>query len=74
MSWMDLSDYLVIEETAAARIDDLRDEGSSNAPVKSPVLRGPLFKWDVRKRVDEVIDYFGDGRPDIHPQSARDCW
>jgi hypothetical protein len=74
MSWMDLSDYLVIEETAAARIDDLRDEGSSHAPGKSPVLRGPLFKWDVRKRVDEVIDYFGDARPDNHPQSARDCW
>jgi hypothetical protein len=36
MSWMDLSDYLVIEETAAARIDDLRDEAASRANVETP--------------------------------------
>jgi hypothetical protein len=73
MSWMDLSEYHVIEERAGARIEDLRDEAASHAPVEIPV-RGPLFKWDVRKRIDDVIDYFGDARPDHHPQSARGCW
>ena len=70
MSWMDLSEYRVIEETAAARIDDLHDEAASHAPA----LRGPLFKWDVRKRIDDVIDYFGDARPDHRPQSVSGCW
>ena len=74
MSWMDLSEYLALEETAAARIDDLHDEAASRPPVANPVPRGPLFKWDVRKRIDDVIDYFGDARPDHHPQSARGCW
>ena len=36
MSWMDLSDYLVIEEAAAARIEDLRDEAASHANVEIP--------------------------------------
>lgn len=36
MSWMDLSDYLVIEETAAARIDELHDEAASQATVEMP--------------------------------------
>jgi hypothetical protein len=34
MSWMDLSDYLVIEEAAAGRIDDLRADGASHASVE----------------------------------------
>ena len=40
MSWMDLSDYLVIEESAAARIDDLHDEaaahGTTDMPASTP--------------------------------------
>lgn len=71
MSWMDLSEYRVIEEAAAARIDDLHDEAASHAPR---ALRGPLFKWDVRKSIDDVIDYFGDARPDHRPQSVSGCW
>jgi hypothetical protein len=35
MSWMDLNDYLVIEEAAAARIDDLREE-AVHADVETP--------------------------------------
>ena len=41
MSWMDLSDYLVIEETAAARIDDLRDEAASHPTPKMPAPAPP---------------------------------
>ena len=65
MSWMDLSDYLVIEEAAGARIGDLHDEA---APP-----RAPLFKWDVRRRIDDVIDYFGDACPDTQRASVRSC-
>jgi hypothetical protein len=36
MSWMDLSDYLVIEESAAARIDDLHDDAAADAAVEIP--------------------------------------
>jgi hypothetical protein len=42
MSWMDLSDYLVIEETAAARIDDLRDEAASPATTEIPASARPV--------------------------------
>lgn len=41
MSWMHLSDYLLIEETAAARIDDLRDEAASNANAEIPAPPRP---------------------------------
>lgn len=41
MSWMDLSDYLVIERTAAARIDDLRDEAASDAAADVPAPARP---------------------------------
>jgi hypothetical protein len=71
---MDLSEYLVIEETAAARVDDLHEDAASQAPVEIPALRGPLFKWDVRKRIDDAIDYFGDPRRDDRSQSVGGCW
>ena len=74
MSWMDLSDYLVIEEAAAARIDDLRDEATADVNVDTPArTRGPLFKWDVRRRIDDVIDYFGDACPQTQRASVRSC-
>ena len=34
MSWMDLSDYHVIEEAAAERIHDLREDSASHASVE----------------------------------------
>jgi hypothetical protein len=52
MSWMDLSDYLVIEETAAARIDDLRGDAASRAteisapaPAPAPPARVSACDW-----------------------------
>ena len=49
MSWMDLSDYLVIEETAAARIDDLRGSRatgiSAPAPAPAPPARVSACDW-----------------------------
>lgn len=66
MSWMHLSDYLVIEEAAAARIDDLRDEAAL-----SPL--GTLFRSDVRRRIDDVIDYFGEARRENHHESRPAC-
>ena len=37
MSWMDLSDYLVIEASAAARLDDLHDEAAqATAEMPAP--------------------------------------
>ncbi len=36
MSWMHLSDYLVIEEAVAARIDDLRDDAALHANSEIP--------------------------------------
>jgi hypothetical protein len=41
MSWMDLSDYLVIEQTAAARIDDLHDEAASDVAADVPAPARP---------------------------------
>lgn len=41
MSWMDLSDYLVIEETAAARIDDLRDDADAHPTADIPAPARP---------------------------------
>jgi hypothetical protein len=74
MSWMDLSNYLVIEEAAAARIDDLRHEAASHTSFETPARpRAPLFKWDVPRRIDEVIDYFGDACPQNQRQSVRGC-
>ena len=74
MSWMDLSDYLVIEEAAAARVDSLRDEAAMDADVETPARpRAPLFKWDVRRRIDDVIDYFGDACPETRRASLRGC-
>lgn len=74
MSWMDLSNYLVIEQAAAARIDDLRDEAAADANLDTPVPpRAPLFKWDVRRRIDDVIDYFGDACPVTQRASVRGC-
>jgi hypothetical protein len=65
MSWMDLNSYLAIEEAAAARIDVLRDEAAAHAKSEIPASGrsarlGSLFKWDVARRIDDVIDYFGD--------------
>jgi hypothetical protein len=61
MSWMDLSDYRNIEDTAAARINELRDEAASDRHAEIPAARrAPLFKWDRPRRIDDVIDYFGD--------------
>ena len=72
MSWMDLSDYLVIEEAAAARIDDLRDEAALDTSVEVPAPPGaPLFKWDVPRRIDDLIDYFGDARQEAQRASVR---
>jgi hypothetical protein len=65
MSWMDFSDYLVIEEASAARIDDLREEAGPP--------RAPLFKWNVRRRIDDVIDYFGDACPETQRANVRGC-
>ena len=74
MSWMHLSEYLVIEESAAARIDDLHDEAARRANVEMPSSpRAPLFKWDVRRRIDDVIDYFGDACPQTRRASVRGC-
>lgn len=74
MSWMHLSDYLVIEEAAAARIDELRDEAASHGNVETPARpRAPLFKWDVPRRIDDVIDYFGALRPKTQRASVRGC-
>jgi hypothetical protein len=73
MSWMDLSNYLGIEEAAAARIDVLRDE-AADANVDTLVRPcAPLFKWDVRRRIDDVIDYFGDARPEPQRASVSGC-
>lgn len=41
MSWMDLNSYLVIEDTAAARIDDLRAEAGSHPTAEIPAPTGP---------------------------------
>lgn len=74
MSWMHLSEYLVIEEAAAARIDDLRDEAAADANVNTPAPpRVPLFKWNVRRRIDDVIDYFGDARQEPRRASVSGC-
>jgi hypothetical protein len=63
MSWMDLSDYLRIEETATARIDELRHVSRL----------GHLFRWDVARRIDDVIDYFGDARQEPRRASVSGC-
>lgn len=74
MSWMDLSNYLVIEEAAGARVDGLRDEAAADANVEAPAPpRAPLFKWDVRRRIDDVIDYFGEARPETRRASVSGC-
>jgi hypothetical protein len=43
MSWMDLSDYLVIEASAAARIEDLHDEAAAHAIAEVPAPAPPDF-------------------------------
>ena len=73
MSWMDLSAYLVIEEAAAARVEGLRDEAAGvNGETPAPP-RAPIFKWDVRRRIDDVIDYFGEACPATQRPSVRGC-
>lgn len=43
---MDFNDYVAMEGAAQDRLDDLR--------------RMTLFKHDSPRRIDEIIDYFGD--------------
>lgn len=74
MSWMDLSDYLVIEEAVAARVDSLRDEAAADVNGETPApSRAPLFKWDARRRIDDVIDYFGDVCPESQRARVSGC-
>jgi len=45
---MDFNDYVTMERDASDRLDDLRHV--------------PLLKPDTPRRIDRVIDYFGDSR------------
>lgn len=58
MSWFDANDYFIIETTARDRVEDLGAGGEAETD-----LPAPLFRMDRARRIDEVIDYFGESLP-----------
>jgi hypothetical protein len=73
MSWMDLSEYLLMEDGVRDRLADLRRSRELRSPARQARQRGRisaaltmvvprLFKNDSKRRIDRVIDYFGNAR------------
>ncbi len=55
---MDFNDYVIIERAARDRLDDLRHV---------------LFKHDVPRSIDRLIDYFGENGRLVPSLRARTC-
>jgi len=69
MSWMSLNDYVVLEASARDRLDDLHAESRAQAAGDEPPPA--LVKPDCPRRIDRVIDYFGE-RPAAAPRCKSD--
>jgi hypothetical protein len=68
MSWLDMSEYLLIETAARDRVDELRHEAlperQPRAAAPPSRLRTMLYAASARRAkprdIDRYIDYFGD--------------